>query len=63
VVSTVLAIASGISIGAVYLADKNLAPADQAEANHSVAGNGGITELPNPNGRLSRVHLLLSGMK
>jgi hypothetical protein len=65
VVPTVLAIALGIvlSIGAVHLTDKHLVPADQAEANHSVAGSGGITELPNPNGPLSRVHLLLSGMK
>jgi hypothetical protein len=63
VVPTVLALALGISIGAVYLTDKHLVPADQAEANHSVAGSGGITELPNPDGRLSRVHLLLSGMK
>jgi hypothetical protein len=63
VVPTALALALGISIGAVYLTDKHLVPADQAEANHPVAGSGGITELPNPDGRLSRVHLLLSGMK
>jgi len=63
VVPTVLALALGISIGAVYLTDKLLVPTDQAEANHSVAGSGGITELPNSDGRLSRVHLLLSGMK
>ena len=63
VVPTVLALALGISIGAVYLTDKHLVPTDQAEANHSVAGSGGITELLNPDGRLSRVHLLLSGMK
>jgi hypothetical protein len=63
VVPTVLALALGISIGAVHLADEHLVPADQAEANHSVAGSGGITESPNPDGRLSRVHLLLSGMK
>jgi hypothetical protein len=62
VVPTVLALALGISIGAVYLTDKHLVPTDQAEANHSVAGSGGITELPNPDGRLSRVHLLLSRM-
>ena len=56
VVPAVLAvIALGISIGAVYLTDKHLVPTDQAEANHSVAGSGGITELPNPHGRLSRV--------
>jgi hypothetical protein len=62
VVSTVLVLALGISIGAVYLTDKHLVPTDQAEANHSVAGSGGITELPNPDGRLSRVHLLVSRM-
>ena len=63
VVPTVLALALGISIGAVYLTDKHLVPTDQAEANHSVAGSGGITELPNPDGRLLRVRLLLFGMK
>jgi hypothetical protein len=57
VVPTVLALMLGISIGAVYLTDKHLVPADQAEANRA------ITELPNPDGRLSRVHLLLSGIK
>ena len=63
VVPTVLVLTLGISIGAVYLPDKHFVPVDQAEANHSVAGSGGITELPNPDGRLSRVHLLLSGMR
>lgn len=62
VIPTVLVLALGISIGAVYLPDKHLVP-DQAEANHSVASSDGITELRNPDGRLSRVHLLLSGMK
>ena len=56
VVPTVLVLALGISIGAIYLPDKHLVPVD-----YSVAG--GITDLPNPDGRLSRVHLLLSGMK
>jgi hypothetical protein len=60
VVPTVLAaIALGIWIGAVYLTVKYLVPIDQAEANHSVAGGRGSAELPNPVGRLSRVHLLL----
>ena len=63
VVPTVLVLALGISIGAVYLTDKHLVPTDQAEANHSVAGSGGITGLPNPDGGLLRVHLLLSRMK
>jgi hypothetical protein len=58
VVPTVLILALGISIGAVYLADKHLDPVD-----YSVAGSAGIADLPNPDGRLSRVHLLLSGMK
>ena len=40
VVPTVFAIVLGIvlSIGAVYLIDNYLAPIDQAEAYHSVAG-------------------------
>jgi hypothetical protein len=58
---TVLAIALGIMIssGAVHYA----ASIDQAEANHSVASSRGIAALLNPDGRLSRVRLLLSGMK
>ena len=62
VVPTVLAIALGIlcSIGAVYLTDKYLGPVDQVEANRSLAGNREIAELPNPDGRLSRVRVLLS---
>jgi len=61
IVPTVLAIALAIvvSIGAV----KYLVPIDQAEANHSVAGSREIAQLPNLDGRLSRVGLLLSGMK
>jgi hypothetical protein len=63
VVPTVLALTLGISIGAVHLTDKQLIPADQAGGDHSVAGSGGISELPTPDERLSRVHLLLSAMK
>jgi hypothetical protein len=65
VAPTVLAVALGIvlSAGAVYLTNRYLGPVDQSEANHSVAGSRGIAELPNPDGRLSRVHLLLSSMK
>ena len=65
VVPTVLAVALGImiSIGAVHLTGKYPVPIDQAEARHSVAGSPGIAELPNPDGRLSRVRLLLSSMK
>jgi hypothetical protein len=43
-------------IGAEYLTDKHLVPASQAEADHLA----GIVGLPNPDGRLSRVRLLLS---
>jgi len=64
VVPTVLAaIALGIWIGAVYLTVKYLVLIDQAEANHVVAGGRRSAELPNPDGRLSRVHMLLSRMK
>jgi hypothetical protein len=61
IVPTLLAIVLGIvlSTGAVYLTDKHLVPIDQTEANYSVAGSRGFVELPNPDGRLSRVHLLL----
>jgi hypothetical protein len=61
ILPTLLAIVLGIvlSIGAVYLMDKHLIPVDQTEANYSVAGSRGFVELPNPDGRLSRVHLLL----
>ena len=63
VVPTVLAIALGTSIGAAYLTDKYFVATDQAEANQSVAGSRGIAEPPNPDGRLSRVRLLLFDMK
>jgi hypothetical protein len=65
VVPTVLAAVLGIalSIGAIYLTNRYLGPVDQSEANHSVAGSRGVAELPNPDGRFSRVHLLLSSMK
>jgi hypothetical protein len=63
VVPMVLAIALGISIGAVYLTNKYPVLIDQADANNSVAGSSGIAELPNPDARLSRVRLLLSSMK
>jgi hypothetical protein len=64
VVPTVFAAAVGIalSIGAVHLTERYLGPADQLEANRFVADSGGITEA-NPDRRLSRVHLLLSGMR
>jgi hypothetical protein len=61
VVPTAIATALAImlSIGAVYLTEKHFVPAVQAEADHS-AGNGGIVVSPSPDGRLSRVRLLLS---
>jgi len=62
VIPTALAIVLGIvlAVGFVYLGHY-LGPV--AEANQSVAGGRGIAELANPDGRLSRVHLLLSNMK
>jgi hypothetical protein len=48
VVPTALILTLGISIGAVYLPGKHLVPVD-----YSVVGSGGITDLPNPDGRLS----------
>jgi hypothetical protein len=65
VVPTVLAAVLGIvlSIGAIYLTNRYLDPVDQSEANHSVASSRGIAELPNPDGRFSRVRLLLSGVR
>ena len=64
VIPTTLAIVLGIvlAVGGVYLGHY-LGPLDQAEANQSVAGSRGIAELPKPDGRLSRVHVLLSNMK
>jgi hypothetical protein len=50
----VLAIALGISIGAVYLTNKYPLPIDQADANNSVAGSSGIAELPNPAAAFAR---------
>ncbi len=62
VIPTVLAIVLGIVLAfcSVYLGHY-FGPVDQAEANQS--GGRGIAELPNPDGRFSRVHLLLSNMK
>lgn len=66
VAPTVLAVALAIvlSVSAVYMTNHYLGPVDQSEADHSVAGSSrGIAELPNSDGRLSRVDLLLSSMK
>ena len=62
---TVLAALLGtlLLIGAIYLTNRYLGAVDQSEANHSVAGSRRIAELPKPDGRFSRVHLLLSGMR
>ena len=64
VVPTVLAIVLGIllAFGVVYLGH-HLGFVDQSEAQHLVVGSRGIAELPSPDGRLSRVHLLLSNTK
>jgi hypothetical protein len=61
VIPTLLAVVLAIvlSIGAVYFTDMHLVPVDQTETNYSVAGGHGFVEFPNPDGRLSRVHLLL----
>ena len=63
VIPTALAIMLGIvlAVSGVYLGHY-LGPDDQAKAN-PVAGKSGVAELPNPDGRLSRVHLLLSNMR
>lgn len=57
VVLTVLAITLGImvSVGAVHLKDKPPAAIDR----HAVADGGGFAELPNADGRFTRVRLLL----
>ena len=62
---TVLAAVLGIvlSIGAIYLTNRYFGPVDQSEASHSVADGRGMAELPKPDGRFSRVHLLLSGWR
>jgi hypothetical protein len=61
VVLTVLVIALGmmISIGATHLRDKHPVPTDR----HANADSREIAELPNPDLRFWRVHLLLSGMR
>jgi hypothetical protein len=57
VVLTVLAITLGImvSVGAVHLKDNPPVAIDR----QAVAGSGGFAELPNADGRLTRVRLLL----
>ncbi len=56
-VLTVLAVTLGImlSIGAVHLKDKPPVVLDR----HAFAGSGGFAELPNADGRFTRVRLLL----
>jgi hypothetical protein len=62
VVPTAVALGIILSIGAVYRKDKYFA-INQAEANRSVAGSGGIEAPQNSYGRFSRIRVLLSGMK
>jgi hypothetical protein len=63
-VPTVLAVAFGttISIGLVYMTSKYLVPVDQAKAHRTIASSSGSAGLPIPDGRLSRVHLLLRSL-
>jgi hypothetical protein len=65
VVPEVLAVAFGIVIltGIVYFTHKYPVLTARADANHSVAGSRGSAELPDPDGRLSRVRLVLSGVR
>ncbi|HLX16116.1 MAG TPA: hypothetical protein VKS24_13030 [Bradyrhizobium sp.] len=61
VVSEALAVAFGIMIliGIAYLTHQRPAPTVQADVNHAVAGTSGGTELPAPDPRLWRLHLVL----
>jgi hypothetical protein len=63
VVPEMLAVAFGIVIliGIVYFTHKYPAPTTRADANHSVVSSRGSAELLNLG--LSRVRLLVSGMK
>ncbi len=65
VVSTLLAIAlvAVLSIGAVYLTDNTSSPPIRRKPITPSPAAAELLELPNPDGRLSRVHLLLSGTK
>ena len=65
VVPEVLAVAFGIVIltGIVYFTHKYPVLTVRADANRSVANSRGSAELPNPDGRLSRVRLLLSAVR
>jgi len=63
IVPEALAVAFGIMIliGIIYLTYP--VPTVQADAHHSAADSRGSAELQAPDGRLSRVHMLLSRMK
>jgi hypothetical protein len=63
VVPAMLAVAFTISIASVYVTDKYRVTIDRAEASRSVADTRGSAELPKPDGRYSRVRLVLSSMK
>ncbi len=62
VVPEMIAVASGIIIliGIIHFTHKYTDPTLRADANHSVAGRRGGVELLNPDGRFTRVRLLLS---
>ena len=57
----VLAVASGIMIvvGIVLFTQKHVGAAAHLDASRSVADGRRSAELPNPNGQLWRVHLLM----
>ena len=61
VVPEMVAVVFGIIIliGIIYLTHKYPIPTVHADVSHSVAGSRGSAELPNPDVRLWRVHLLL----
>jgi len=65
VVPEVLAVAFGIIIltGIVYFKHKYPVPTVRADANRSVVNSRGSDDLPMPDGRLSRVRLLVSGVR
>jgi hypothetical protein len=61
VIPEALAVAFGIIIliGIVYFTYKYPGPIDQADASHFITAGRGSAELPNTDGRLWRVHVLL----
>ncbi len=61
VLSTALAVV--LAVAGMYYVEHYFGPVDRVEADQSVSGSRGVAELPNSDGRFSRVHLLLSNMK